>query len=199
MAQVALSKISVKPPEGIVKAIRFLTVVAIALITFASTSYAQDLLKSQPPLWTGKPDITAFEKIENDRLSAAQRSIDAMVAVKAAHTIGNTLAPYDQAIERINAASYFADLTQSVHPDAGFRDHATAMVSKASAANTALSLNQEVYKALAALDVSKADTATQYYGWHRFCPRRRGEIPTVGVSRAPGYSIATLTTTWKPG
>jgi thimet oligopeptidase len=52
---------------------------------------------------------------------------------------------------------------QQVHPDATFRDHATAMFQKAGAAATALSLNQDVYKALQALDVSKADQATRYY------------------------------------
>lgn len=52
---------------------------------------------------------------------------------------------------------------QQVHPDAAFRDHATAMTTKVSSAQTALSLNQNVYHALTALDVSKADPATRYY------------------------------------
>jgi thimet oligopeptidase len=52
---------------------------------------------------------------------------------------------------------------QQVHPDAAFRDHATAMTTKVSSAATALSLNRDVYKAMAALDVSKADAATKYY------------------------------------
>ena len=75
----------------------------------------------------------------------------------------NTLVPYDEALRQINATTYFADLMQQVHPDATFRDHATAMLSKASAASTALSLNREVYQALAGLDVSQADSATRYY------------------------------------
>ena len=37
------------------------------------------------------------------------------------------------------------------------------MVSKASAAQTALALNRDVYQALSSLDVSKSDAATQYY------------------------------------
>ena len=52
---------------------------------------------------------------------------------------------------------------EQVHPDAGFRDHATAMLTKASAAQTAIALNHDVYNALAALDLSKADAATKYY------------------------------------
>ena len=143
--------------------IRIFRSVAILLVVLVCAAVAQDLLSSQPSLWADKPDAAAFERIENDRLTAAQHSIDAIVAVKGARTIENTLAPYDQAVERIDAASHFADLMQNVHPDAAFRDRATAMVTKVSAANTALSLNREVYKALAALDVSTADAATQYY------------------------------------
>ena len=54
-------------------------------------------------------------------------------------------------------------LMQQVHPDAKFRDAATEMTRKASAAATALSLNREVYQALSALDLAKADAATRHY------------------------------------
>jgi thimet oligopeptidase len=140
----------------------FRRIVVVVLLCVANV-IAQDLLQSQPPLWASKPDAAAFERMENDRLAAAQRAIDAIVAVKGARTIENTLAPYDQAIERINAANNIAQLMQQVHPDADFRDRATAMVSKASAALTALSLNRAVYDVLANLDVSEADSATRYY------------------------------------
>ena len=118
---------------------------------------------SQSTIWASKPDVTAFEKIENDHLSAARASVAVLVAAKGPRTIENTLVPFDEAIRRINTASYFAGLMQQVHPDATFRDHATAMVTKASAAQTELSLNHDVYNALAALDLSKADDATRYY------------------------------------
>ena len=52
---------------------------------------------------------------------------------------------------------------QQVHPDAAYRDHATAMTTKVSSAQTALSLNRDVYRALSALDVSQTDAATRYY------------------------------------
>src|SRR5664280_3418778 len=52
---------------------------------------------------------------------------------------------------------------QTVSPDSAIRDRAQAMVQKVSAVATALALNQALYHALAALDVSKADRATQYY------------------------------------
>jgi thimet oligopeptidase len=136
---------------------------AAALLLLVATVAAQEMPKDQPPLWSSKPDIDAFEKMENDRLAAAQRSIDQLVAVKGPRTIENTLAPYDEAFEQINVASNIAELMENVHPDTAFRDHATAMSTKASGTQAALSLNREVYQALASLDVSKSDPATRYY------------------------------------
>jgi thimet oligopeptidase len=124
---------------------------------------AQTLPKSQPPVWSGKPDIAAFDKLENERLAAAQKAIDQMVAVTGARTIENTLVPYDEATRLLNTATYFSGLMQQVNPDAAYRDHATAMTTKVSSAMTAVALNRDVYKALSSLDVSKADAATRYY------------------------------------
>ncbi|MGB9256210.1 MAG: M3 family metallopeptidase [Candidatus Korobacteraceae bacterium] len=134
----------------------------LTLLFLLATAAAQDL-KTQPTVYSGKPDIVAFEKMENARLAAAQKSIDQIVAVKGARTIANTLEPYDEAARQLNAAAYFSVLMQQVHPDAAYRDHATAMTTKVSSAQTALSLNQDVYHALVSLDVSKADPATKYY------------------------------------
>ena len=155
-------------------------VLATAALSFAlaTTALAQDLLKSQPTLWASKPDAAAFEKTVNDRLAAAQLSIDAIVAVKGPRTIENTLVPYDQAVERIDAASHFANDMQNVHPDADFRDHATALVTTASNAATALSLNRDVYQALSSLDVSHADPATRYY-----VQRQLLEFQLAGVNK----------------
>lgn len=132
----------------------------------------------QPTVWASKPDVAAFEKMENDRLAAAQRAVDTLIAVKGQRTIENTLVPFDEAIRQINSTAYLAGLMQQVHPDAAFRDHATAMVTKASAAQTALSLNREVYNALAALDLSRADNATRYY-----VQRQLLELRLVGVDK----------------
>lgn len=133
------------------------------LLLFASAASAQDLLKNQPTVWASKPEIAAFNKMENDRLAAAQRAIGEIIAVKDARTIDNTLAPYDEAVRQLNTAVYFSVLMQQVHPDAAYRDAATAMTTKVSSAQSALSLNREVYAALSSLDVSKADAATRYY------------------------------------
>jgi thimet oligopeptidase len=124
---------------------------------------AKTISVSQPTVWASKPDIASFEKMENDRLAAAQASIDKLVAVKGARTIDNTLAAFDEAVRQLNSAAYLAGLLLQVHPDAGFRDHATAMLTKAAAVQTSIALNHDVYNALAALDLSHANEATRYY------------------------------------
>lgn len=123
----------------------------------ASSACAQNLIDKQPSIWSTKPDVVAFEKIENDRLAAAQRSIDRIAAGKPPRTVANTLGAYDEAIRQLNAAGYFSSLMEAVHPDAAFRDRATAMTRKVSAMQTELSLNRDAYQALAAVDVSRSD------------------------------------------
>ncbi len=139
---------------------------------------------SQPTIWASKPDVAGFEKIVNDRLAAAQTAIDQITSVKGARTIDNTLAPYDETIRQINASLYLSALMQQVHPDATFRDHATEMVRKASAVQTALSLNRDVYHALASLDVSKADPATQYYVKRQLLEFRLAGVDKDDATRA---------------
>jgi len=139
---------------------------------------------SQPTIWASKPDVAGFEKIVNDRLAAAQTAIDQTTSVKGARTIDNTLAPYDETIRQINSSLYLSALMQQVHPDATFRDHATEMVRKASAVQTALSLNRDVYHALASLDVSKADPATQYYVKRQLLEFRLAGVDKDDATRA---------------
>jgi thimet oligopeptidase len=145
---------------------------------------AQKVSISQPTVWSAKPDVPAFEKLENDRLAAAQSSVDKLVAGKAPRTIENTLVPFDQAIRQLNSAGYLAGLMQQVHPDAAFRDHATAMVTKVSAAQTALALNHDVYNALAALDLSNADSATRYYVQRQLLEFRLAGVDKDEATRA---------------
>ena len=117
----------------------------------------------QKSIWAAQPDATAFETTEARQMALAQQSLDKMLAVPGPRTLENTLRPYDEAVRYLNSANYLASMMQSIHPDAAFRDRATAMVQKVSAVQTALSLNQGVYFALKSLDTSAAGSATKYY------------------------------------
>jgi thimet oligopeptidase len=136
-----------------------LTAIAFSFATCA----AQQLPKDQPPVWSAKPDIAAFERIENNRLVAAQRFLDRLLAVPGARTIENTLVPYDEMNRQLGTAASFARLVESLHPDKSFRDSATAMKAKVNSAITALSLNPAVYHALASMDARDVDSTTRYY------------------------------------
>ncbi|HXC11192.1 MAG TPA: M3 family metallopeptidase [Steroidobacteraceae bacterium] len=150
----------------------------------ASMCGAQDFPKDQPPLWSTKPDVAAFESIENAKLDAAQRAIDGIAAVAGSRTIDNTLTKYDEALKQSNAALYFSMLMEAVHPDAAFRDRATAMTRKVSALQTALSLNRGVYDALAAMPLEHADAATQYYVRRQLLEFRLAGVDKDDAARA---------------
>ncbi len=118
---------------------------------------------SQATFWSAKPSAAEFERLENDRLATAQKALDRLLAVKGARTFENTLRAYDDAVLALDTAAYQAGLLEQVHPDTAYRDKATEMKRKVSAAATALSLNADVYRALSALDMSKADAVTRHY------------------------------------
>jgi len=145
---------------------------------------AQSINVSQPTMWASKPDVAAFEKIENDRLAAGQRAIDTLIAAKGPRTVENTLVPYDEAVRQNNSAGYLAGLMEQVHPEAAFRDHATAMLTKVSAAQTAIALNHDVYNALAALDLSKVDDATRDYVQRQLLEFRLAGVDKDDATRA---------------
>lgn len=143
---------------------RGLILILIACFTVLATpAGAQQNSNSQKPIWTSKPDSAAFEKIENDHLAAAQKLLDQMLAVKGARSVENTLSLYDEAIRHFDSAGYFAGLMEHVNPDKSYRDKAAEMTRKTSAALTAMSLNQDVYKALSAIDLKSADAVTKHY------------------------------------
>ena len=161
-----------------------LAIILCLPIFLAAVLAAQKVTVSQPTVWATKPDIPAFEKIETDRLAAGQRSIDALLAVKGPRTIENTLAPLDDAFQQIGSAANLAGLMEQVHPDSAFRDHATTMLTKASATFTAISLNHEIYNALAAVDLSKADSATRYYVERQLLQFRLAGVDKDDATRA---------------
>ena len=85
---------------------RIIGLSALGLIasSVAAVTGAQDLIHAQPPIWSAKPDAGAFEKMENERISAAQRAIDKVIAVSGPRTVANTLTTYDEAVSQIDAA-----------------------------------------------------------------------------------------------
>jgi thimet oligopeptidase len=115
------------------------------------------------PFWAGRPDAATFVKEMDERLADAQKSLDQMLAVKGKRTIENTLKLYDEILIQVDSAAYQTDLIQNVHPDAALRAAAEKENQKVLAFVTTLSLNHDIYNALAALEMKGADSETQHY------------------------------------
>src|SRR6266511_3458814 len=118
---------------------------------------------SSTPFWSGITDAAAFERAMDARLAHAREMVDALLAVKTARTIANTLRPFDDAALELDAVGSQAGLIQSVHPDEPFRQAAERVFQKVSTAATQLSLNRGVYDAIRTLDIRGADEETTYY------------------------------------
>jgi thimet oligopeptidase len=159
------------------------SLVIIALL-LALGAAAETNPSSQPTVWAAKPDAAAFEKYVNDKLAEGQKSIDQLLAVKGPRTIENTLVPYDEAVRQVNTGNYLANMMFQVHPDAAFRDRASVMTQKATAFLTDVSLNRNIYQALAALDLSNVDAATRYYVQRQLLEFRLAGVDKDDATRA---------------
>jgi len=115
------------------------------------------------PAGTGSVDVAGLEAWVEDRLTRHQQAIDQLLAVEGVRTLENTLRPYDDAVAELSAAGSQTGLLDSVYPDKAIRDTAQTLTQKISQAGVQLGLNQDVYRALAAVDVAAVDEATRHY------------------------------------
>ena len=129
------------------------------LVALSVSTPAQDPLHA----WAGGADPASLETWVNARLAAAQADVDKVSAVTGAHTIENTVRPYDDALNQLSLAGNEAYLMYAVGDAAPLRDKGQALVSKISSVSTDLSLNQKVYKALSAVPLPAGDPATKHY------------------------------------
>jgi thimet oligopeptidase len=113
-------------------------------------------------VWASSVTPDAVQNWVNRRLTLARQAVDRLVNVKGPRTIENTLAPFDEASDEIATASMQAGVLNAVHRDKAVRDLAQKLAQIVSSAQTDLNLNQKVYHALAALNLSGA-AATRHY------------------------------------
>ena len=111
----------------------------------------------------GTASASALTAWVSARLAAHQAALEALLVVEAPRTVENSLRLYDEAIEELNLAGAQAGVLNSVAADKAVRDQAQAEAQRVSMAGSALSLNREVYEALAAIDLDGASTATRHF------------------------------------
>jgi thimet oligopeptidase len=111
----------------------------------------------------GNIDAAGLENWVQGRLARQSQLIDTLLGVQGERSLENTLRPYDDAVATLSATGSLASLLDSVYPDKAVRDKARELTQVVAEAATALSLNQEVYRALVSMDMTLADPATKHY------------------------------------
>ena len=120
-------------------------------------------------IWPGLAGAAEAEAWVEDHLAAARSAIAGLLAVTEPPSVENTLVPYDRARWHLGMAGSQSGVMFMVHPLAEVRDAAQRLSQVIGAESVALSLNREVYQALAALHASltegssAAGPATLYY------------------------------------
>ena len=133
-----------------------------AVVVFSGALSAQ---QTNDPLhaWVQAKDPAALEAWVKDRLATEKADVDKLVAVTGPRTVENTLRPFDDATNELSIAGNNAALFYSLADAAPMRDMGQKMTAVVSAAGTDLSLNQQVYRALAAVPLPEHDPATRHY------------------------------------
>jgi thimet oligopeptidase len=93
------------------------------------------------------------------RLAAHEAALAALLAVPGPRTPENSLRLFDEAIEELNLAGAQAGVLNSVAPEKAVRDQAQQEAQRVAMAGSALSLNRQVYEALAAIQLDGASAA----------------------------------------
>ena len=97
------------------------------------------------------------------RLAAHQAALAALLAIEGPRTPENSLRLYDAAIEQLSLAGSQAGVLNSVAVGKAVRDQAQQEAQRVAMVGSALSLNRQVYDALAAISLETANPATRHY------------------------------------
>jgi thimet oligopeptidase len=112
-------------------------------------------------------------------LERAKALRPAVIAAKA-RTVDATLVPYNELLVAASATNALAGLMSEVHPEEAIRDAARECEQEVSRFYSDLALDREMYDALAAVDVSRADAQTRRFLEHTLRDYRR-----AGVDKPP--------------
>jgi Zn-dependent oligopeptidase len=111
----------------------------------------------------GAQSAEALSAWVGDRLAAHEAALQALLAVSEPRTPENTLRLYDAALEQLSLAGSQAGILNSVAAEKAVRDQAQLEAQRIAMAGSALSLNRQVYDALAAVSLEGASPATRHF------------------------------------
>ncbi|TMQ23973.1 MAG: Zn-dependent oligopeptidase [Deltaproteobacteria bacterium] len=123
-------------------------------------------------------DVKKVERFTSQCLSGLRRAeaLRPQIIADAPRTVDETLARYNQLLTAASASNALAGLMSEVHPDEVIRDAARECEQKVSRFYSDLALDRDMYDALAAVDVSGADTETQRFLAHTLRDYRRAGV-----------------------
>ncbi len=153
---------------------------ALLALTLPSAAQSNDPLHA----WVQAKSPAALQAWVNQRLAAEKADIAKLVAVTGPRTVANTLRPYDDAENELALANNNAYLLYSLADTAAMRDMGQKMTAVVSAANTELSLNPQVYRALAAVPLPAGDPATRHYLQRTLLEYRLAGVDKDAATRA---------------
>ena len=132
-------------------------------------------------------DALTAEDLKNwvsERLAACDAAIAGLLAMTDARTPENSLRLYDIAVEQLGLAGAQAGVLNSVAADKAVRDQAQDEAQRVAQVATALSLNRDVYNALAAIDLTGASEATRHYVQRTLLSYRLAGVDKDDATRA---------------
>jgi thimet oligopeptidase len=166
------------------KSFSILAVLLPTLFFGALTMAAQQPAADPLHAWVQGNDPAALETWINQRLDAEKADVDKLLAISGPRTVENTLRPFDDAMNQLALAGNNSYLLYMLADAAPLRDKGQAMSSKVSSAGTELSLNQKVYRALAAIPPPANDPATSHYLEHVLLEYRLSGVDKDDATRA---------------
>lgn len=167
----------------------------LAALPFLASPFVAAQQANQTPLpdplhaWVVAKTPAELDAWVNTRLAAEKADIDKLVAVKGARTVQNTLRPFDEAEDQLSIAGSNADLMFSLADAAPLRDEGQALEARVSQADTELSLNRQVYDALAAVPQTGLDPATHHYLEHILLEYRLAGVDRDAATRAKIHAL----------
>jgi thimet oligopeptidase len=162
-----------------------------SLLCFAAFAAVLPAQQTTDPLhaWVQAKDPAALESWVKERLAAEKADLDKLLAVTGPRTVENTLRPFDDAQNELTIAGNNTSLFYSLADEAPMRDMGQKMTSVVSAAGTDLSLNQQVYHALAAIPLPEHDSATRYYIQRSLLEYRLAGVDKDDTTRAKIHAL----------
>ncbi|HZZ40654.1 MAG TPA: M3 family metallopeptidase, partial [Acidobacteriaceae bacterium] len=128
----------------------------------ASASVSPVLVYPWNPGDTGSVTPDSLGAWVDDGLRRHREAV-AGITEASSRNLDATLRAYDDAIAELGTIGSLTGLLHSVYPEKPVRDKAQDLLQTIAQAGVELSLNREVYQALAAIDASSADPATKHY------------------------------------